>query len=228
MASRKNMIVSGIIQFFVIGLFLMLGTLLLMYAQYQGITMPEKSDELFSIIATHPTLPICVGLFFIIGLISAAYSAAGSAITSLTTSVTLDLLDGVRRTGGDEQKLARLRSRVHVVMALLMGLIIVAFYYISSDDAISAVYTLASYTYGPILGLFAFGIFTSRRAADRLVPLICLASPVVAWIIQWSLREYADYSVGFELLLINGAITFLALALSSLIVSSPDYVKESA
>ena len=228
MASRKNMIVSGIIQFFVIGLFLMLGTMLVMYARYQGITMPEKSDELFSIIATHPTLPLCVGLFFIIGLVSAAYSAAGSAITSLTTSVTLDLLDGMRRTGGDEQRLARLRSRVHVVMALLMGLIIVAFYYISSDDAISAVYTLASYTYGPILGLFAFGIFTSRRAADRLVPLICLASPVAAWIIRWSLHEYADYSVGFELLLINGAITFLALTLSSLSVSSPKYVKESA
>lgn len=224
-SSRKNMMISGILQGVVITMFLVLGTLLARYAVHSGIGIPDKTDDLFGLVACNSSMPVIVGILFVIGLISAAYSAAGSAVTSLTTSFTLDILDGQRRCGGDEDRLARLRKKVHVLMALLMATVIVIFYYISSDDAISAVYTLASYTYGPILGLFAFGLLTRRGVADRMVPYICLASPLLAWLVQWSLQRYAGYTVGFELLLINGLITFSALSLTSIPAT---YVEESA
>ena len=224
-SSRKNMMVSGLLQAVVITMFLVLGTLLVMYVGSAGIAMPEKTDDLFGLVASHSSMPLIVGLLFIIGLISAAYSSAGSAITSLTTSFTLDILDGRRRCGGDEDRLRRLRHGVHLLMSGLMALVIIAFYYISSQDAISAVYTLASYTYGPILGLFAFGLFTRRRVRDRAVPWICLAAPLISFAIQWSLARYCSYQIGFELLLLNGLLTLVFLSVSSL--TQPRYVEES-
>ncbi len=214
-SSRKNIVISGIVQFFVIALFLMLGSLLLMYCEYRGIALPDKSDELFGLVASHPTMPIIVGLLFVLGLISAAYSAAGSAITSLTTSFTIDILGGQKRCGGDDERLGLLRRRVHVLMAVLMACVIIGFYYISSEDAISAVFTLASYTYGPILGMFVFGLFTTRNVKDRVVPLLCIIAPILSWVMQWSLRRWCGYEIGFELLLVNAAITFVGLALLS-------------
>ena len=224
-ASRKNMITSGIIQFFVIALFLLLGTLLLIYAENRGIDIPEKTDELFGLIAAHPTMPLVVGILFIVGLISAAYSAAGSAITSLTTSFTIDILDGQKRSAGDDDALARLRRRVHLMMAALMATVIIAFHYISSDDAISAVFTLASYTYGPILGLFVYGLFTRASVGDRYVPAVCLAAPLLSWCIKHWLNLRFSYQVGFELLLLNALLTVIGLRLTALIPSA--YVKES-
>lgn len=225
-ASRKNMIVSGIVQFGVIALFLMLGTLLMIYCSARGIAIPGKTDDLFGLIAAHPSMPLIVGVLFIAGLVAAAYSAAGSALTSLTTSFTLDILDGRKRHDGDETALVRLRSRVHLLMSLLMAAVIIIFYYLSSEDAISAVYTLASYTYGPILGLFAYGIFSSAPVNDRAVPAICLISPAIAWIIQWSIALTTGYQTGFELLLLNAVITIAGLRLSALIPEK-SYVKES-
>ncbi|MBO4955256.1 MAG: sodium:solute symporter [Muribaculaceae bacterium] len=212
-SSRKNMILSGIMQFFVIALFLLLGTMLIIYADRMGLEMPQKSDELFGMIATHSTMPVIVGVLFVVGLISAAYSAAGSALTSLTTSFTIDIL-GVAE--GDSRN--RVRRRVHIAMSVTMGLIIIAFYYLSTDDAISAVYTLASYTYGPILGLFAYGLCCRRRVADRLVPWICVASPFVSWAITYMLKVLWGYTTGFEVLLINAAVTALGLRLSTLLI----------
>lgn len=225
-ASRKNLIVSGIVQFIVIALFLMLGSLLIIYSQHRGIALPEKSDEIFGLIASHPSMPLIAGILFIVGLISAAYSAAGSAMTSLTTSFTIDILNGKKRYGNDETRLARLRARVHLLMAILMGLVITAFYYLSSDDAISAVYTLASYTYGPILGLFVYGMFSSASVNDRLVPAVCLLSPVISWAIRFGLLHGFGYQIGFELLLLNALITLTGLRITSLIPSK-SYVKES-
>lgn len=173
-------------------------------------------------------MPPIVGIVFVVGLVAAAYSAAGSAITSLTTSVTLDILDGYRRTGGDEQALGRLRRRVHALMATLMAIVIMAFYYLNSDDTISAVYTLASYTYGPILGLFAFGMFTRRQVADRLVPAICIASPVLAGLTQWAVATYTGYHIGFELLLLNALYALIFLTISSATSSKKAYVEEPA
>lgn len=225
-SSRKNMIFSGVMQFFVIALFLMLGTLLIIFIDHKSIAMPSKSDELFSMVATHPSMPVVIGILFIVGLISAAYSAAASALTALTTSFTVDILDGEERFKDNPEGLSRMRRRVHIAMSVLMGLIIIAFYYMSTDDAISAVYTLASYTYGPILGLFIYGLFTARPVNDRLVPAVCVAAPVLSWVIQWALHSYCGYETGFELLLLNAFVTMAGLHILSL-KRSASYVEES-
>lgn len=225
-SSQKNMIVSSLVQILVIGSFLMLGTLLVIYATSNGIAIPEKTDDLFGIIAAHPSMPIIVGILFIVGLISAAYSAAGSALTSLTTSFTIDILDGQKRYAGDEQGLARLRKRIHLLMSVLMAVVIIAFYHISSSDAISAVFTVASYTYGPILGLFAYGLLTKASVNDRWIPAMCILAPSLSWVIQWALKQYAAYEIGFELLLLNALITIIGLRLST-IFPYKNHVKES-
>ena len=219
--SQKNMIVSGITQFFVIALFLLLGTLLVIFMDAKGIAMPEKSDEIFGMVATHPDVPVVVGVLFVLGLISAAYSAAGSALTSLTTSFTVDIL-GAHKSG-DDAKLTRTRKSVHVAMSVIMGLVIIAFYYLSNQDAISAVYTLASYTYGPILGLFVYGMFWSKPVHDRFVPLVCVAAPALSWAIQYGLKSMWGYETSFELLIMNALITLLGLRLLS--VTAPRPVK---
>lgn len=211
--SQKNIIVSSIIQFFVIALFLILGTLLLMYLERNGIAQPEKTDDIFALVATDKAMPIVVGVLFIIGLVAAAYSAAGSALTSLTTSFTVDILGAHRK--GDEDKLTHTRKKVHVANSVIMGLIIIVFYYISEQDAISAVYTLASYTYGPILGLFVFGMFCHRTVRDHMVPVVCIAAPALSWLLQWGLYRLFEYQTGFELLIINAIITILGLYLLS-------------
>ena len=209
--SAKNLIVSVFLQCAVIALFLVLGTLLVLYVKATGMAMPEKSDELFGMVAFAPGMPVLLGVVFIIGLAAAAYSAAGSALTSLTTSFTVDILEADKRD--DERRLATTRRVVHIGMAIGMGLVILVFYAISNSDAISAVYTLASYTYGPILGLFAYGMATSRPVRDRWVPVVCVAAPVISFAIQqWLLKAYG-YTLGFELLLLNAALTMLGLAL---------------
>ena len=211
--SQKNMIVSGITQFFVIALFLMLGTLLVLFMEQKGIEIPEKTDNIFGIVATHSDIPVVVGILFVLGLISAAYSAAGSALTSLTTSFTVDILGAHKKQ--EDRQLTRTRKFVHVAMSAIMGLVIIAFYYLSEEDAISAVYTLASYTYGPILGLFVFGLFGRRPVRDRLVPAVCILAPALSWVTQWALRTYVGYETSFELLLINAAYTIIGLLLLS-------------
>ena len=211
---RKNMLVSAVVQFFVIALFLLLGTLMVIFMERKGIAIPHKTDEIFGLVATHPSMPIAVGILFVLGLVSAAYSAAGSALTSLTTSFTVDILDAHRKHS--ENKLTHTRKLVHIAMSAIMGAVIIGFYYLSDQDAISAVYTLASYTYGPILGLFVFGLSNHRPVRDRLVPAVCLAAPFVAWGVQWCLSHMFGYHTGFELLLINAAVTCLGLYLLSI------------
>ena len=211
--SQKNMIVSSIIQFFVIALFLVLGTLLVIYMTKMNMTKPEKADEIFGMVAQSNGMPIMVLVLFVLGLISAAYSAAGSAITSLTTSFTVDILDGQKRY--DDAKLTKVRKMVHIMMSVLMGLVIIVFYYASDQDAISAVYTLASYTYGPILGLFVFGMFVKLQVRDKWVPVVCVLAPALSWVVQWQLKEQFNYTTSFELLIINAVLTVIGLALLS-------------
>jgi len=209
--SQKNMIVSGITQFFVIALFLILGTMLLIYMDSKGMAHPAKPDDTFAAVVDSPGMPIIVGILFIVGLVSAAYSAAGSALTSLTTSFTVDIMGANRRM--DDRRLGITRRLVHLGMSVAMGLVIIAFYYLSNQDAISAVYTLASYTYGPILGLFVFGLACKRPVRDCLVPAVCILAPVLSWVTQWALKEYCNYTTSFELLLMNAAFTILGLLL---------------
>lgn len=226
-SSRNNMMVSSLLQLFIVSLFLFLGTLLLLYCEHNNINLPDKSDEIFGLVATHPDMPAIVGILFVLGLISAAYSAAGSALTSLTTSFTVDILDAPSRM--NELQLTSVRRRVHMAMSAIMGIVIIIFYHISDSDAISAVYTLASYTYGPILGLFVFGLSCHRRVRDAAVPAICIASPILSWCIQWALATYLGYQTGFELLLINAAVTIIALLLSAINVNqkSESHVEKS-
>jgi Na+/proline symporter len=211
--SQKNMIVSSVIQFFVIALFLVLGTLLVIYMSKMNMAQPEKADEIFGMVAQSKGMPVMVLVLFVLGLISAAYSAAGSAITSLTTSFTVDILDGQKRY--NDAKLTKVRKMVHIMMSVLMGLVIIVFYYASDQDAISAVYTLASYTYGPILGLFVFGMFTKMQVRDKMVPVVCVLAPALSWVVQWQLKEQFDYTTSFELLIINAVLTVIGLALLS-------------
>ena len=152
-------------------------------------------------------MPVIVGVLFVLGLVSAAYSAAGSALTSLTTSFTVDILQAHKKHADAPERLTRVRKAVHMGMSVIMGLVIIAFYYLSEEDAISAVYTLASYTYGPILGLFVFGMFHSKPVHDKLVPVVVVAAPVLSWVVQYLLKQMWGYETSFELLLINAALT---------------------
>ena len=208
--SQKNMITSGISQFFVILLFLMLGVLLYIFAGNQGIQV-EKSDELFPLIATGNYFPAIVGILFIIGLISSAYSAAGSALTALTTSFTVDILGTKGRT---EEEIVKIRKRVHIGMAVIMGITIFVFNLLNNTSVIDAVYILASYTYGPILGLFAFGIFMKQQVRDKYIPLVAILSPILCFILQKNSEAWFNgYQFSYELLIFNALFTFIGLCL---------------
>lgn len=207
--SQKNMITSGILQLFVILLFLMLGVLLYMFISRHGIEKPAKSDELFPMIATGGYFPVIVGILFIIGLISSAYATAGSAMTALTTSFTVDILRAEKK---QEKEVARIRKRVHIGMALVMGGVIIVFNMLNNTSVIDAVYILASYTYGPLLGMFAFGIITKRQVRDAYIPLIALLSPLLCFILQKNSEAWFNgYTFSYELLIFNAFFTFCGL-----------------
>ncbi len=208
--SQKNLIISSLLQTVVIALFLVLGVLLYTYASRTGI--PETGDKLFPAVATSGTLPSIVGVMFILGLVSCSFNAGGSALTALTTSFTVDIL-GAK---GEGPSVTRTRKGVHIAMALLMALTIAVFNLVNSTSAIDAVYKLASYTYGPILGMFAFGILVRRRVRDRLVPLVAIAAPLICLVLQFnSERWFGGYTFSYELLLLNALFTFLGMFLIS-------------
>lgn len=210
--SQKNIVISATLQTGIILLFLTLGVILYAFAERTGIALPEGTDNMFPTVATSPQMPVIVGILFVLGLVSSTFSAAGSALTALTTSFTIDILAGERRY--DEVRLMRVRKRVHTAMAAAMLAVICALYTLNSTNVIDAVYTLASYTYGPILGMFAFGILTHRRVRDRWVGVVAVAAPVLCFVLQRnSERWFNGYAISYELLIINAAFTFLGLAL---------------
>lgn len=218
--SRKNMLSYGVAFVPVNFLFLCLGVLLYSFAASRGIQV-AKPDDLFPTIAcgspgqgTAPYMPSAVSLLFVLGLISSAFSSSGSSLTSITTSVTVDLLRADRRL--PEQRLRRVRGAVHIAAAAVMGVVIAAFRLIGSESVINAVYTVASYTYGPLLGLFAFGIFTRRRVLDKAVPFICTAAPLLCLMLAMNSQRWFGWKIGFELLIINALLTFIGLAAFSL------------
>ena len=207
--SQKNLVVSTLLQNAVIFLFLCLGILLYRYAAANGI--PETGDELFPAVATHSGLPTIVGVLFIIGLVASAFGAGGSALTALTTSFTVDILG---QAGQDEGKVRKIRKCVHLGMTLLMGLTILVFARLNNTSAIDAVYKLASYTYGPILGLFAFGIVMHQPIRGRWVPVVAIAAPLLCLVLQLnSERWFGGYQFSYELLLLNAGLTFMGLCL---------------
>ena len=212
--SRKNMMVSILLQFIVISLFLMLGVLLYTYASFIGLdSSGYKGDEIFTKIATGGYLPMAVGILFLIGLIAAAFGAAGSALTALTTSFTVDILNADR---SDETATARKRKMVHVFMALVMALVIYMFNRFNNTSVIDAVYILASYTYGPILGMFVFGIFIKRQVKDKWIPLVAIIAPILCFIVDRNSQEWFNgYRFSYELLILNAAFTFVGLYILS-------------
>jgi Na+/proline symporter len=207
--SQKNIITSSLMQFVINLLFLVLGVILYLFTARNGIRNPEKSDELFTMIATGGYFPIVVGILFIVGLISSAYATAGSALTALTTSFTIDIL-GVE--GKNEDEVRRLRKKVHFGMMAAMGVVIFIFGILNNKTVIDAVYTIASYTYGPIVGMFTFGIVMKRRVRDKYIPIVAVVSPILCYVIQHnSERWFNGYQFSYELLLINALFTFLGM-----------------
>ena len=206
--SQKNILTSGLVQLVINLLFLMLGVLLYTFIDSKGIARPDKSDRLFPMVATQGYLPLMVGILFIIGLISSAYAAAGSALTALTTSFTVDVL-GIKNKS--ETQINATRKKVHIAMAVVMGIVIFVFNILNKTSVVDAVYILASYTYGPILGLFAFGILTKKQVRDKWVPLVVILAPILCFFIDKLTRYFWNYQFSYELIIMNAVITFLGM-----------------
>lgn len=208
--SQKNMFTFSVVLVFVNFLFLCLGALLYLYSSANGITLPAKSDDLFPIIAINH-IGGFVAIVFIIGLISAAYPSADGALTALTSSFCIDFLNFNKSTMPEKQKTRR-RYLVHISFAIILLMVILIFKVINDDAVISKLFTVAGYTYGPLLGLFTFGIFSKKSPIDKFVPIVCLASPLICYIInEHSTTWFNNYKFGFELLILNGLITFIGL-----------------
>lgn len=211
--AQKNMVTGGILQIFIILLFLMLGVLLYTYASANNVVLPAKGDEVFPFLATGDFFPMIVGILFIIGLVSAAYAAAGSALTALTTSFTIDILETTKK-GKTDKEVASTRQKVHVAMAVVMGIVIFVINILNNASVIDTVYKLASYTYGPILGMFVFGIFCKKSVRDKYVPLVAIVSPIICLILDLNSKEWFNgYEFSHERLIFNALFTCIGLIL---------------
>jgi Na+/proline symporter len=209
--AQKNMFSFSIVLVFVNLMFLFLGAVLYIYSTKHGIELPSRTDDLFPMIAIKYLGPLA-GLVFIIGLISAAYPSADGALTSLTTSFTIDFLGLNKRADLSEEQKKRLRYKVHISFAILLLLVIVIFRAINDRAVIDKLFTVAGYTYGPLLGLYAFGLFTRFEVRDKYVPYLAISSPVFCYLLSDNSVFLLDgYRFGFELLIINGLYTFIGL-----------------
>jgi Na+/proline symporter len=209
--AQKNMFVFSHVLILVNLIFLLLGAALVFYANSKQIVLQGTTDDLFPTIALQYLQPVA-GIIFLIGLISAAYPSADGALTSLTTSFTMDILGVGQKTNWSEKKKTTARYITHFSFALLLLLCIVFFKTVSNKAVIDNLFTFAGFTYGPLLGLFAFGIFTKYKLHDAFVPLICLISPVICYFLNlYSVQLLSGYKFGYELLIANGLISFFGL-----------------
>ncbi|WP_109300535.1 sodium:solute symporter [Aquimarina sp. AU474] len=208
--AQKNMFWFTIVLTFVNFVFLGLGLLLTQYAAQNGID--AHKDQLFPVIATKSGLGFGIAIFFVLGLIAAAYSSADSALTSLTTSFSIDILDLEKKYSPEDQ--IKTRKKIHILFSLILVLVIIAFKYIIKDESVIAkLFVFAGYTYGPLLGLYAFGLFTKLNVKDRLVPIIAILSPILSYIISVNSATWFGFEFGFFILILNGFLTFLGLVL---------------
>jgi Na+/proline symporter len=209
--AQKNMISFSVVMVMVNVLFLFLGGTLYLFMADKGIAMPAHSDDVFPTIALK-FLPPVTGIIFIIGLISALFPSADGAITALTSSFCIDILGLKDRTDISEEEKTKTRRMVHLSVAGVFLVSIVLFRYISEGSVIQEVLKIAGFTYGPLLGLFSFGLLTKYRLKEKLVPLVCIAAPAATYVLnKFSTDLFWGYQMGFEVLLINGLITFAGL-----------------
>jgi len=209
--SQKNMLLFSVILVVVNLLFLILGAALYIFLEAKGISFPAKTDETFSTVALN-YLPPVAGLVFIIGLVSALFPSADGALTALTSSFCIDILGIKDRTDWNEEQKLKTRRMVHISITVLFLLLILLYQRVIEASVISTILKVAGYTYGPLLGLFAFGILTKRKLQEKMVPAICVLSPAICWVLaQNSAAWFNGYQFGFELLAVNGLITFIGL-----------------
>ncbi|MCP9761597.1 sodium:solute symporter [Lacihabitans soyangensis] len=209
--AQKNMFWFTVTLVIVNLMFLSLGALLYMYANQKGITTPTNTDDLYPMMAlkvfSDPSFGfagILVGVTFLIGITAATYASSDSALTALTTAFSIDFMDVENKPEADRIKI---KNRVHIMFSVIFVIVILIFNVLNNSDVISAVYKIASYTYGPLLGLFAYGIYTKRGVVDKYVPFICIASPILTYFAVILIEKYTGYIFGFENLLLNGLIT---------------------
>jgi Na+/proline symporter len=211
--AQRNLYSFSIVLIFVNLFFVALGALLYIFATSKGIPLPQRTDQLFPLLALNH-LGVFAAIVFILGITAATFSSADSVLTTLTTSFCIDFLNIDTSTVEDQHRLTR--RWVHVGFSFALLLLILLFEKINNDAVINSVFTAAGYTYGPLLGLFAFGLFNKRIASDRWIPMICLSAPLITWFIDMNSVAWLNgYKFGFELLILNGALTYLGLLLST-------------
>ena len=212
--AQKNMFWFSLIMAFVTLLFLVLGALLYLYSEERNLQIPQFSDELFPSLAFNE-LGLGVGVFFLLGIIASSYASADSALAGLTTSFCVDFLNFKEK---DEEKKKKQKLIVHIGFSVVFLIVILVFKEINERSVVDAVLNVAGYTYGPLLGLFFFGIFTRRQVRDPLVPIVCILSPIISYWLAANSAEFFPWygAMGIEVLILNGAITFFGLFLISL------------
>lgn len=209
--AQKNMFWFTIVLVLVNLVFLVLGLLLISFAQQNNIVV-DRPDLLFPVIATQSGLGMVMAVFFCLGLISAAFSSADGTLTSLTTSLCIDILDIEKKHTQEKQE--KIRKLVHKVVALVFILTMLIFEYIIKDESvIERLFVFAGYTYGPLLALYAFGLFTKLQVKDRFVPIIAILSPILSYIISINSLKWFGFEFGFFILILNGFLAFMGLVL---------------
>lgn len=208
--AQKDMCTYGVCFIPVNFLFLVLGVLLYTFAAGQGIDVPAKTDQLFPMLVQEGWFGYGVTVLFVLGIAAAAFSSVDSALTALTTSFCIDILD-IEKKQLDEVRATRIRRRVHIAVVFVFVIFTLIFKALNSTSVIDAIYIMASYTYGPLLGLFAFGLFTHKMPRDRFIPVVCVLSPVICYALSVIVPQYTGYRFGYELLMLNGLLTFAAL-----------------
>ena len=198
-------------------LFLSLGVLILLFAQQNNIALPDVADNILPMIASEYLGSTVLGIF-IVGIVAAAFSSADSALASLTTSFCVDILDMNSGNGSIELEKKNVRTRriTHVVISIIFVAIIMIIHAIGSDSIINAIYRIASYTYGPLLGLYLAGLYTTLKPMDKFVPYVAIAAPILCYVLELVMINVYSYKMGYEMLLINGAITVIGLWLISM------------
>ncbi|HYG38726.1 MAG TPA: sodium:solute symporter [Cytophagales bacterium] len=210
--AQKNMFSFSIIFLVVNLLFQVLGALLYIYSDTKGIAIPENTDLLFPILALN-NFGLVAGIFFLLGIIASSFASSDSALASLTTSFCIDFLNFDKR---EEKERQRLKFWVHIGFSFLLFLVIIIFKAINSTAVITAVLLMASFTYGPLLGLYTFGLFTKRMVIDKWVPLICIISPLLCFVLYYySEQLFSGYKLSFEVLIINAIFTIIGLFIIS-------------